>query len=301
MPDVFASRADHDLCRKIHRQYGTTYYFASRFFPYRIQRRVNAVYAFVRIPDEWVDNPQGRSESQRLDLIEAWRGQLYAGLSGRAPNHPAMRAFVDAVREAGIPLQEADAFLDAMAMDVWKTRYDTYDDLRGYMRGSASAVGVMMCHAMDAAPDDDTLGRAYALGEAMQLTNFLRDVGEDADRGRLYLPLEDLEAYQVSENQILQKRFSPEFRELMRFQVCRARKLYYYSDAGLARLPKRAQKAVMVARLLYAGILDVIEGQSHDVFQRRARTSKTTKIRCATQVMFHRDNLIKRMTAVPYS
>lgn len=301
MADNFASKADYELCRNIHKEFGTTYYFASRFFPKHIQQRVDAVYAFVRIPDEWVDNPQGKSIAEQRELIESWRAQFHQGLQGVCPKHPAMKAFVDTVRETKIPPAEADAFLDAMDADTHKTRYETYDDLRHYMRGSASAVGVMMCYAMDAMPDDFTFARAYALGEAMQLTNFLRDVAEDADRGRIYLPQEDLAEFKIPEYQILGKRFSPEFKELMRHQICRAKLLYLHSDLGLARLPSRAQSAVMLARFLYAGILDVIEDQNHNVFAQRARTSRATKIRVAKEVLLKKNQLIKQMTAVPYS
>lgn len=295
----FADSHDYELCRRIHRQFGTTYYFATLRFPARIRRRVHAVYAFVRVPDEWVDNPGPLTVSERTALIEGWRSQLHKGLAGERPEHFAMRAFVDVVKECSIPLEEADLFLDAMEMDLHQTRYETYEDLRRYMRGSAMAVGAMMCFAMEARPDCFTLARAHALGEAMQLTNFIRDVAEDVERGRIYLPLEDLRRYGVTEEQILQKRFSPEFKELLRFEICRARKLYCHSDMGLPQLPSQMQKAVMLARLLYAKVLDKVEQQGHNVFLGRARTTTWEKISCAVSVKASSARVLEKLVASP--
>lgn len=295
----FADHHDYEVCRRIQRQYGTTYYFATLRFPRHIRRRVWAVYGFVRVPDEWVDNPGTLTVQERLELLAGWRDQLRRGLEGERPEHPAMRAFVDAVREADIPISEAELFLDAMEMDVWKSRYATYEELQTYMRGSAAAVGVMMCFAMEARPDEATLARARALGDAMQMTNFLRDVAEDVDRGRIYLPLEDLQAHGVTEADILAKRFTPRFWELMRFEVCRAKKLYFHSDLGLPRLPRRMRRAVMIARLAYAQILDRIEEQGYDVFRGRARTSKIEKLRCAIRVAVAEDRLLHDMVKAP--
>lgn len=297
---AFADDRDYAVCRQIMRQFGTTYYFATLRFPPRIRRRVYAVYGFVRVPDEWVDNPGNLTSGQRLELVDDWRNQLISGLAGTRPEHPAMRAFVDTVIECGIPLEEADLFLQAMKMDVTQTRYETYQDLERYMRGSAAAVGVMMCFAMDARADAETLGQAKALGDAMQMTNFLRDVSEDVDRGRIYLPLEDLRAHGVSEADILSRRFTPEFKRLMQYEVCRTKKLYYRSDMGLAKLPRTMRRAVLIARLAYAQILDRIEAQDHNVFLGRARTTKTQKLGWALRVALSEDRLLERMVRTPY-
>lgn len=295
----FADAHDYEVCRRLHRQFGTTYYFATLRFPAHIRRRVHAVYGFVRVPDEWVDNPGPLSLEERKGLLHDWRRQLHRGLRGVRPDHPAMRAFVDVARECLIPPEEADCFIDAMEMDLTKFRYDTYEDLRGYMRGSAMVVGAMMCFAMDANPDAFTLARAHALGEAMQLTNFIRDVSEDVDRGRIYLPLEDLAAYGVTEGQILEKRFSPEVKELMRRQICRARTLYCHSDMGLPQLPSQMRRAVMVARLLYAKILDKVEEQGHNPFAGRARTSLKDKLVCAASVMIDPEGTLDQLVGEP--
>jgi 15-cis-phytoene synthase len=284
MTTTYANAADIEICRQIHRQYGTTYYFAAQRLPERYRRRVHSIYAFVRVPDEWVDNPDGLSKEEQAAKIEGWRQAMYRGLDGECPEHPAMRAFCDVLRECRIPLEEPDTFLDAMLMDVSVERYPTYEDLRSYMRGSASAIGVMMCHAMCARTDHDTLARAMALGEAMQLTNFLRDVGEDLERNRIYLPLEDCRRFGVTQADILGRQVTPSFRALMQFEIDRARRLYCYADFGIQKLPDRMRKGILLARLLYSQILDRIEDNDYDVFSKRARTNKVQKAACALKV-----------------
>lgn len=196
-----------------------------------------------------------------------------------------MRAFCDVVRETSMPLDEPLYFLDSMEQDLSIGRYDTYQELRGYMRGSAAAVGLMMCHILGAPKTSRVERSAYALGEAMQLTNFLRDVGEDARRGRIYLPLEDLATFSVKEEDVLAGRVTEEFKTLMRFELARARAHYKEADAGIPLLPADTQKPVLLARILYSKILDKIEDRGLDVFSGRARTGKVEKLRTAFHVL----------------
>jgi len=298
--EKFADARDILTCRRIMREFGTTYYFATSRFPRRIRERVYGVYGFVRVPDEWVDNPGSMTPAERLERLTDWRHQLHKGVAGERPDHPAMRAFVDTVREANIPLEEAELFIDAMKMDVTQTRYDTYEELEVYMRGSAAAVGVMMCYAMEATPDEATLQRARVLGDAMQMTNFLRDVGEDVQRGRIYLPLQDMRDHGVTEDDVLNRRFTPQFRELMKFEVCRTKKLYCHSDMGLPQLPRGMRRAVLIARLAYAQILDRIELQDYNVFAGRARTSRMQKLSCALRVTLGEEKILRQMVRNPF-
>ncbi|RYG39895.1 phytoene/squalene synthase family protein, partial [bacterium] len=251
---TFASAADHAECRRLHRRYGTTYYFATQRFPAAIRRRVHALYGFVRVPDEWVDNPAHTNKDAQSRALSDYRAQLLRGLEGVRPEEPALRAFCDVVHEVRMPLEEPLLFLDAMQMDLTVDRYETYRDLRGYMRGSASAVGLMMCAALEAGDDPEMLAAAQALGEAMQLTNFLRDVAEDAARGRIYLPQEDLRSFGVTEDEIFSGVISDRFCNLMKFEIARARALYALADIGIPMLPPCAQKAVQLARVLYSRI-----------------------------------------------
>jgi len=284
----FAQASDYAICQRLHRKHGTTYYFATRRFPAESRRRTHAVYAFVRVPDEWVDNPNGTSFQQREKLLSGWRSQLIRGLDGVPPDHPVMRAFCDVVRETGMPLEEPLLFLDAMNQDLFVDRYETYDDLRRYMRGSAAAVGMMMCCVIGAPGSTRVHRAAKALGEAMQLTNFLRDVGEDSRRGRIYLPAEDLASFGVLESDLLKGRVTPEFENLMRFEIARNRALYEEADAGIPLLPSEAQRAIRLARILYSKILDKIEERDFDVFTGRAHTTKLEKLSAAVRVFFGR-------------
>lgn len=243
------------------------------------------MYGFVRIPDEWVDNPGSLTFLDRERLLEDWRSQLLRGMDGVRPHHPVMRAFCDVCREVGMPLEEPLLFLDAMIRDLTVSRYETYDDLQTYMRGSASAVGSMMCRVMGMKLEPDTVHAAHALGEAMQLTNFLRDVGEDARRGRIYLPQEDLELFHVDEDHLLHGVVSNPFMELMRFEIGRARELYSVADHGMRAIHPRCRPAVRLARHLYEGILYKIERNGYDVFSERLRTTRADKLRSLARAL----------------
>jgi phytoene synthase len=189
------------------------------------------------------------------------------------------------MHETALSLDEPLLFLSAMEQDLSTDRYSTYEELRGYMRGSAAAVGVMSCALLGLDPDAARSEAAMALGEAMQLTNFLRDIGEDAGRGRIYLPQEDRARFGVRETDILTGRATPEFRALMRFEIARARQLYAASDLAIAGIPGRGGRAVRLARVLYARILDRIEALEYDVFHARARTSRMEKLIALVKVM----------------
>jgi phytoene synthase len=276
-PAPYASAEDYAYCRALHRLHGRTYYFASRRFPEPMRSRVDAVYGFVREADEWVDNPGGKTPDESRALLRGFRQELLAGVQGQRPESPAMRAFCDTVCGSAMPLQEPMLFLDAMEMDLDKARYADYAELEDYMRGSAAAVGLMMTSVMGLEPDEDTHRRACCLGNAMQLTNFIRDVAEDWRRGRIYLPLEDLDRFKVSEKDIAERRFTPEMREMIAFQIDRARALYAESDPGIERIPSPGRLPVRIARVLYSRILDRLEAQDLNIFAGRARTSLAEK------------------------
>ena len=273
----YATDADRELCRRIHRRFGTSYYVSTLRFSKEQRTRVHAIYAFVRVPDEWVDNPGDLSVAERLAKLRYWRCQMHRGIGGERPENPVMRAFCDVALECGLPIEEADRFLDAMEMDLTVRRYANYGRLREYMAGSASAVGVLMCYAMRAELDEGLLARARALGEAMQLTNFLRDIGEDLKRDRIYMPLDELAAFGVREEDLANGRITPALRGFMAFQIQRARDLYAYADPGIDRLPREMRRAVRMASVLYSRILEAIERNGFDVFTKRARTGPVAK------------------------
>lgn len=280
----FASKADHAECRRLHKLHGSTYYYATRLFPRHIRIRVHALYGFVRTADEWVDNPGLLTIEQRARKLQDFRSQLLRGLDGVMPSSPPLRAFCDAMHEVSMDLQEPLSFLDAMEMDLHVARYETYEDLREYMRGSAVAVGHMMCDLLECPPSEDLRRSSAALGEAMQMTNFLRDIGEDTRRGRTYVPLEDLERFEMTEDDIADEAVSDRFVRLMQFEIERTRLLYSIADQGIRHLPKHARRPVTLARILYSKILEKIEDRGYDVFTGRARTTRLEKLRAAIRV-----------------
>jgi len=183
--------ADYRYCQAVQRHFGKSYYFATRFFPPEVRRHVYALYAFVRLPDQWVDEPSRANADEIARHIDEYERTLRRALAGQWVDEPVLRAFAHTARVFEIPERYMHDFLNAMRMDLYRTRYRTYAELRNYMWGSAAVVGAMMlclfrCH------DEKLLPPATRMGEAMQMTNFLRDVGEDWRRGRIYLPEEDM-------------------------------------------------------------------------------------------------------------
>lgn len=295
-PTTFSTPADYVLCEQLHRKFGTTYYFATKKFPADIQRHTHAVYGFVRVPDEWVDNPGPLTKTEQLNLLADWRNQLNQGIEGKTPAHPVMRAFVDTVTATRVSPCEASVFIRAMEMDVTKNRYQTYSELQDYMRGSAAAVGIMMLQILVPHQTAEQYTAAKTLGDAMQMTNFLRDINEDVQtRNRIYLPLEDLASHNVDPDQIPRQMFDANFKNLMEFQVARTRELYRAADPGIASLPDHALQAVLLARVLYSKILTKLEEQDFNPFIARARTSKVEKIQAAYQVATNPRKLLESL------
>jgi len=281
----FASSSDYAICKRLHRKYGTTYYFAARRLPANLRRRVIALNGFVRVPADWIDNPKRAPAAKLEQLLNAYRNDFIRGMDGVIPGNPVLRAFCDVAHEVSLPIEEPLRFLDAMEQNIHTCRYETYDELRRYMRGSASSVGLMACMLMEVPPDQIVRHSAIALGEAMQLTKFLRDVGDDLRRGRVYIPMEDMRRFSGSEDAILQEEVNQAFARLMNYEIERARGLYAEADLGISLLPTPVLPAVKLARILYARILDRIEQRRYDVFSGRARTSSVEKLAAAVRVL----------------
>lgn len=267
--------AAYALSKRINAHHGKTYYFSTLFFPPAVRRSVHGLYGFVCYPDEIVDNPPpGSDPAQALaDYRDATIDALKTGES----DLPVLHAFADVARRHRIPPEYPLAFLDAMAMDLTRTRYATFDDLTAYTYGSASVVGLMMC-CLVGATDEAALDPAHDLGLAMQLTNFWRDIGEDWNtRGRIYLPQEDMARFGYTEAMLGEGIVNDAFRNLMAFEIARARRFYTSADRGMKLLPPEARLPVQLARTLYAKILDKIEANNFDVFHRRAHTTTMEK------------------------
>jgi len=267
----------YELCRKIQKAHSRTYYFSTRLFPAEVRPRVHALYAFMRYADEIVDTPHDLPLGAQLSVLEEFEAETMAAVSGEQVPNPVLRAYADTVLACGIEPETITAFMESMKMDTRVFRYQTFSDLEAYTYGSAAVVGLMMCRVVGVAEGKaDT--HAEALGVAMQLSNFLRDVGEDWRRGRVYLPLEDLAHFGYTERDLALGVVDERFVALMRFEIDRARRLYEVADGGMDFIPRGRRFPVVVARKLYAAILDRIEAQRYDVFSRRAQVSRPAKL-----------------------
>ena len=269
--------ASYRHCRDIARRHGTTFFLATRLLPAERRRHVHALYAFARTADDLVDTPRpGIDPADALDRLEA---RLDDGLETSTPDtrtfDPVLEAVADTVRRFDIPRACFDRFLTSMRQDLSVAAYESWDDLLGYMDGSAAAIGEMLLPLLDPSDRDAALGPARALGLAFQLTNFLRDVGDDLDRGRQYLPQVDLRRFGVD---LTDRRVDAAFTELIRFEIARCRTLYATADPGLALLPRRCRLSIGAARLMYAAILDGIEAGGYDVFARRVTVARTKRV-----------------------
>ena len=276
----------YELCRKVQKAHSRTYYFSTRLFPAEVRPRVHALYAFMRYADEIVDTPHDLPLDAQLAVLEEFEAETLAAVSGEEVPNPILRAYADTVRRCGIDPEAITAFMKSMKMDTRVFRYPTFSDLETYTFGSAAVVGLMMCRVVGVV-DERADRHAEALGVAMQLSNFLRDVGEDWRRGRVYLPIEDLARFAYSERDLASGVVDERFVALMRFEIDRARGLYGVADEGMKYIPRGRRFPVVVARELYAAILDRIEAQNYDVFRRRAQVSRPAKLlfaaRCAAR------------------
>ena len=273
----------YELCREVHKSHSRTYYFSTQLFPPEVRPYVHALYAFMRYADEIVDNPGVLNLEEQLAGLQDFEAATFAAISGEEVGNPVLRAFANTVRVREVEPESVTVFLESMKMDTDTFRYPTFTDLEGYTYGSAAVVGLMMCRVIGVT-DRTANPHAEALGTAMQLTNFLRDIAEDWKRGRVYLPLEDLESFGYTEDDLAAGVVDERFVELMRFEIQRSRRLYEISDEGMGYIPAGRRYPVMVARNLYAAILERIEAQNYDVYSRRAETSFAGKLRIAAGV-----------------
>ena len=273
MPDVEAS---YRRCREIANEHSKTFYFASLFLAPEKRRAIWAVYAFCRICDDIADSSAPAAE--RLAAIDDWQARLYAVYDGQ-PNHEVTVAFADAVSRFEIPMQPALQLLRGARNDVTVRRYSTYEELLEYCYLVASTVGLLTCPILGY--EDGAQEYGIALGRAMQMTNILRDVGEDARAGRVYLPAEDLRRFGYSEDRLLAGTIDDDFIALMKFQIARVRTMYEEAAPGIELLAPSSRFTVRMAFSLYRRILDEIERNGYDVFTRRAFVPMGTKLRMA--------------------
>jgi phytoene synthase len=272
-------------CRKITKHYGTSYYFATQFFPREVRKGIYGVYAFARIPDEIVDDPNKGPKEETLAKLEDYRQRWLAAMRSGGSEDAVMNAIVWAFRRFGIPETDGEAFLRSMFLDEEKFRYENYAELEDYMYGSAAVIGLMVTRIVGYS-SDAAFYHAKQLGYAFQVTNFLRDIREDYDElGRIYMPLDELERFGLSEEDIANRVYDERFIAFMKFQIERNREIYREALPGIPMLAWRGRLAVKVSYVLYKAILNEIERVNYNVHLGRVRTNFRQKVWLAAKVL----------------
>jgi phytoene synthase len=274
-----ASPNDYDYCRTVMRNASQRYSFASTFLPSMKRKHVEALYAFLRVGDDRVDVSHSGFSSPEA-AIDDWEAQYHHAFETGDSAHPVVRAYLDTAIQFEIPKSVMSVYFRAMRDDVRVSRFTTFGDLMKYIEGSAIPVGRAMTHILGVRKPNtlyDALPFADRLSIAMQLSNFLRDVNEDFELGRIYLPLEDLDRFCVSENDFYRRRVTPQFVDLMEFEIDRTEKFYSDAKPGVSMLAS-GRWGVMSGLLIYRAILDDIRRNNYDVFARKADISLRNKI-----------------------
>lgn len=265
-----ALRDSYELCRRINSAHGRTYYFTTLLLPPAKRPYVHALYGFARRADEIVDEMDpSLTTDQRATELDRWGTSILNDIHRGHSDDPVGRALVDTVCRWSIPVSHFEVFLASMAMDLTVREYATFADLRTYVAGSAEAIGLQMVPILGPlAPE--AYDRAADLGTAFQLANFIRDVGEDLDRGRVYLPLDELAAFGVTRADLEKRVVTPALVAALRFQVQRVRDLAVQARDGVHLLDPTSRDCIEAARRLYCGIVDEVERNGYDVFTKRA-------------------------------
>ncbi|MEH0820958.1 MULTISPECIES: phytoene/squalene synthase family protein [unclassified Micromonospora] len=276
-------------CQELHRRHGRTYYLATRLLPAWKRRHVHALYGFTRYADEIVDRTEDLPPAERAARLDEWSSQFVAGLHGEPVDDPLLPAVLHTIAVFDLDRADFASFLRSMAMDLTVLSYPTYDDLLDYMEGSAAVIGTMMLPILGSSDPAAAREPARQLGFAFQLTNFIRDVAEDLDRGRTYLPDEDLAKFGVTRDDLLaakaQGRTTARIRDLIEYEVTRAQAHYEAAAPGITLLSPASQACMRTAYALYGGILDEVAAQGFDVFVRRALVPQRRRLAVAARAL----------------
>ncbi|MGD9792541.1 MAG: phytoene/squalene synthase family protein [Acidimicrobiia bacterium] len=293
-------------CRELNKQFGTTYYASTFVLPKVKRHHVHALYAFCRYADDIVDDlGSSASTDERAAALAAFGDRFFADLDRGRSDDEVLAAVVHTVRAFDIDRECFRRFLRSMTMDLTVASYETWEDLCVYMDGSAAVIGEMMLPILEPLTPA-ALGPARDLGDAFQLTNFLRDVSEDLDRGRVYLPQADLRRFGVDPAEERARvlasgrhgaeAVSPQWVALMRFELERCAGLYASADTGVGMLPEQSARCIRTARVLYSRIGEEIVANGYDVFTQRARVPGRTKIALvAKAVIWPRVPIVSRV------
>ncbi|MEH0970137.1 phytoene/squalene synthase family protein [Micromonospora sp. CPCC 205546] len=276
-------------CRELHKRHGRTYYLATRLLPAWKRRHVHALYGFTRYADEIVDRTEELPPAERAARLDDWAGRFVAGLHGEPVDDPLLPAVLHTIAVFDLDRDDFASFLKSMAMDLTVTSYRTYDHLLDYMEGSAAVIGTMMLPILGSADAPAAREPARQLGFAFQLTNFIRDVAEDLDRGRTYLPDDDMALFGVTRDELAEARArgraTPRIRELIAYEVTRAQAHYAAAAPGITLLAPASQACMRTAYALYGGILDEVAARDYDVFAGRALVPQRRRMAVAARAL----------------
>jgi phytoene synthase len=296
-----ALRASYARCRALNARHGKTYYLATLLLPPEKRPYVHALYGFARYADDIVDDCRASTAEQRAARLERFADDFLADLDWGATSDPITRAVIDTVGRWEIPASYFADFLDSMRMDLTVTSYATHEELARYTWGSAAVIGLQMLPVLGRADEatrwDVLESHAADLGVAFQLTNFLRDVAEDLERGRVYLPQESLDQFGVDRDRLARGRVDEPIRNLLAWEIERTRRLYARAAPGIELVAPSSRDCLRTALTLYSGILDEIERADYDVFSRRVRVGR--RRRAAVGLTGLRGALVARRTDRP--
>jgi phytoene synthase len=265
-------------CKKITRKFGTSFFFATQFFPFEVRQGIYGIYAFARIPDEIVDDPNQPSKEIALRELNEWREIWLSAMAAGGSDDPTMNAIVHTFNKFEIPVSEGEAFLKSMFMDEEKFDYTNYGELEEYMYGSAGVIGLMVTR-ITGYSTEAAFPHAIKLGYAFQLTNFLRDIREDYEQlGRVYMPQDELRKFGLSSDDISRRVHDERFVKFMKFQIARNREVYKEALPGIPMLNWRARMAVRISYVLYKAILAEVERANYNVYLGRVRTNFRQKL-----------------------
>ena len=282
-----ALRASYAECKRLNSLHGKTYYLATLLLPSAKRPFVHALYGFARYADEIVDDLSSTlTPQEKADVLRTWSSGVLSDLSAGKSNDAVGAALVDTVSRFNIPHQHFVDFLHSMEMDLTVSNYATYEALSEYVYGSAAVIGLEMVPILGAL-SDDAYESAKKLGIAFQLANFIRDVGEDLDRGRIYLPLDELAAHGVDEKMLYARVLTPEIIQALKFQIARVRQLQAEAAPGIDLLHATSRPCIRAASELYCGIVDEVEAIGYDIFNKRAKTSTARRLRVAGKAYIH--------------
>lgn len=274
-------RTSYTECKRLNALHGKTYFLATLLLPKAKRPFVHALYGFARYADEIVDDLASTlTESEKADALKLWGDGVLADLKTGSSSDAIGRALIDTVGRHLIPHEYFVAFMRSMTMDLTVKEYLTYEDLMGYVYGSAAVIGLEMVPILGYS-DVAAFESAEKLGVAFQLANFIRDIDEDLDRGRIYLPIDELARFGVSREMFQARKLTPQIIAALQFQIARVRRLQAEAAPGIALLDAKSRPCIEAASELYCGIVDEVEKIGYDVFSKRAKVSNAKRIKVA--------------------